>query len=43
MKCEKCGGEMEEIDRCGFSRIYACRKCEPKLFRELDRIRGRKP
>lgn len=42
MKCKKCGSEMEEIFQIsgGFGRGYACRKCEPKLFKVLDEHRS---
>ena len=36
--CEQCGSETREIGRCGMGRLYACPKCEPDLFAELERM-----
>ena len=42
MKCLNCGSEMEEIGQCGLNRMFACRKCDPKLFKFFDKKRRNK-
>ena len=36
--CQKCGTETEKIAQVGLAKLCACRKCDPNLFAELERM-----
>jgi len=41
--CQKCKTETTEIGQVGTGRLCACRKCDPSLFAELERMGLLKP
>jgi len=43
VKCKNCGSEMEWIGQVSaWNPMYACRKCDPNLFKELEKHHGQR-
>lgn len=36
--CHKCRKSTTPFGKCGSGTFYACRRCEPQLFAELERM-----